>query len=127
MNEQSRNNPNQSDNNPLNTVPRFAEDDTPPTFRDVDEGTHVGFADAESQAELPIERHARHDPHNPAHIDLTQDEYTPDEVARIASTTLDVVMHAIWSGDLKAERQGRNIICIKHEDVTDWLRRRMAL
>jgi hypothetical protein len=47
-------------------------------------------------------------------------------VARLVGTSLDVVMHAIWQHDLKADRKGHNIICIKHEDVTDWLRRRLA-
>jgi hypothetical protein len=42
----------------------------------------------------------------------------------LIGTSLEVVMHAIWSGDLTAERKGKDVVCIKHESVTDWLRRR---
>ncbi len=94
----------------------------------VDTDPHVGFSDVqEFEGQVILERHDRHDPHSRAHVDLTQEEYTPEEVARLISTSLEVVMHAIWRNDLKAERRGNKVICIKHKDVTDWLRRRAAL
>lgn len=92
----------------------------------MDEGPHIGFIGAEEAAAglAQIELHERQHPHDPAHVDLLQEEYTPEEAARLIGTSLEVVMHAIWYRDLKAERQGHNVICIKHEDLTDWLLRR---
>jgi hypothetical protein len=104
-----------------------ALDDAP--RQDMDEGTHVGFieADMSDSAEAALlELHRRQHPHDPAHVDLRQEEYSPEEVARLMGTSLEVVMHAIWGGDLKAQRQGHNVICIQHADLVDWLRRRAA-
>jgi excisionase family DNA binding protein len=53
-----------------------------------------------------------------------QEDYTPEEVARLVGTSLDVVMHAIYQGELKANRQGNQVICIEHKDVAHWLRMR---
>ena len=103
------------------------EEDQPP--RDMTEGTHVGFveADTDSVASVPgLEVHQRQHAHDRAHVDLRQEEYSPEEAARLIGTSLEVVMHAIWAGDLKAERQGHNVVCIQHEDLTAWLRRRAA-
>jgi excisionase family DNA binding protein len=92
---------------------------------DIDEGLHVGFVTGDdASAPVNLETHRREHPHDHAHVDLRQEEYTPEEVARLIGTSLEVVMHAIWNGELKADRKGRNVVCIKHEDVTDWLRRR---
>lgn len=93
---------------------------------DLDEGLHVGFVEADQPDGTPVnlETHTRHDRRDRAHVDLQQEEYTPDEIARMLGTSLEVVMHAIWAGELKADRKGHNVVCIKHEDVTDWLRRR---
>jgi excisionase family DNA binding protein len=91
---------------------------------DIAEGLHIGFATPEEFEERArLETHTRHvsDPH---HVDLTQEEYTPSEVARMVGTSLEVVMQAIWHGELKAERQGKDVVCISHQAVTDWLRRR---
>jgi len=102
------------------------EDNSP---KDMDEGSHIGFveADNDSVGALPgLELHRRHDRHDPAHVDLIQEEYTHEEAARLIGTSLEVVMHAIWGGDLKAERQGQNVVCIQHADLADWLRRRDA-
>jgi excisionase family DNA binding protein len=103
------------------------EEDNPP--KDMDEGPHIGFIESDSSGAgglTGLESHRRHDPHDPAHVDLLQEEYTPEEAARLIGTSLEVVMRAIWDGDLKAERQGQNVICIEHADLTDWLRRRAA-
>jgi len=95
---------------------------------DMDEGTHVGFIEADEAAAVltQLELHKRQHANDPAHVDLLQEEYTPEEAARLIGTSLDVVMHAIWYGDLKAERQGKAVVCISHADLTDWLRRRAA-
>jgi excisionase family DNA binding protein len=106
---------------------RTGENDTP-ALTDVDEGLHVGFIGAEEfeeRARLEMHRHERI--RDRSHVDLTQEEYTPEEVARLIGTSLEVVMHAIWAGELKAQRKGQDVICIKHEDVTDWLRRRIGV
>jgi excisionase family DNA binding protein len=98
-----------------------------PHIEEVDLDPHVGFVDVEEfENQVILERHERHHVRDRAHVDLTQEEYTPEEVARLIGTSLEVVMHAIWGRDLKAERKGNKVICIKHEDVTDWLRRRLA-
>jgi excisionase family DNA binding protein len=86
----------------------------------------VGFATQgdESDDRVHLETHSRQQPRDPAHVDLTKEEYTPDEVARMIGTSRDVVLHAIRSGELKADRKGQDVVCITHADVTDWLRRR---
>ena len=93
---------------------------------DIDEGLHVGFVEVEEFEERALEthKHGRRHSSSPQHIDLNQEEYTPDEVARLIGTSLEVVMHAIRVGDLQARRVGHDVVAIKHEDVTDWLRRR---
>ena len=68
-----------------------------------------------------VEVHKWHHPHDRAHVDLRQEEYTPDEVARMLGTSLEVVMHAIWNGELKARRRGHGVVCIPHERLTEWL------
>lgn len=67
------------------------------------------------------EMHTRHDQHDRMHVNLSQEEYTPDEIARMLGTSLEVVMHAIWNGDLRARRKGRKVICIPHAYLTEWL------
>jgi excisionase family DNA binding protein len=115
--------------NPANEdgITRAGDMDAVPVIEETDVDPHVGFADvAEFESQVILERHHRSHSHDRAHVDLTQEEYTPEEVARLVGTSLEVVMHAIWHRDLKADRKGHNVVCIKHEDVTDWLRRRLA-
>ena len=105
-----------------------AGEEDSPAMSDVDEGLHVGFIGAEEfeeRARLEMHRHERI--RDRSHVDLTQEEYTPEEVARLIGTSLEVVMHSVWSGDLKAERKGHDVVCIPHEAVTDWLRRRIGV
>jgi excisionase family DNA binding protein len=98
-----------------------------PVISETDLNAHVGFADAEEfENQGLLEHHDRSHRHDTAHVNLSQEEYTPEEVARMIGTSLDVVMHAIWHNELKADRKGHNVICIKHEDVTSWLKRRAA-
>lgn len=68
-----------------------------------------------------VEVHKWQHPHDRAHVNLSQEEYTPEEVARMLGTSLEVVMHAIWNGELKAQRKGHGIICIPHARLTEWL------
>ncbi len=99
---------------------------------DMNAGTHVGFRetlnddDGDTASKLNLGSHHRQHVHDPAHIDLLQEEYTPEEAARLIGTSLEVVMHAIWGGDLKAQREGKNVVYIQHADLTDWLDRRAA-
>ncbi|HEX2988264.1 MAG TPA: helix-turn-helix domain-containing protein [Chloroflexota bacterium] len=94
-------------------------------MRYVDAGPHVGFSSPEEfEDRVRLEVHVHANRHTHDHISLSQEEYTPQEVAWLVGSSLEVVMHAIWNGDLKAERRGRDVICIRHEDVTDWLKRR---
>jgi excisionase family DNA binding protein len=79
-------------------------------------------SDAEADP-LITQAHKRLHPHDRAHVNLTQEEYTPEEVARLLGTSLDNVIHAIRSGDLKAKRAGRDVVCINHHDIVDWLNR----
>lgn len=88
-------------------------------------GLHIGFVTPEEfEGRAHLEVHRRTNPRDRGHVDLTQEEYTPDQVARLLGTSLEVVMQAIWHGELKAERKGRQVVCISHSDVVDWLRRR---
>ena len=108
--------------------PGRAADEDRARLTDVDEGLHVGFIGADAFEErVRLEMHRYERSRDRSHVDLTQEEYTPDEVARLIGTSLEVVMHAIWAGDLKADRQGNDVVCIKHEAVTDWLRRRAGV
>ena len=83
----------------------------------------IGESDDDEEDSARIQAHQRLHPHDRAHVNLNQDDYTAEEVARLLSTSLDHVMHAIRSGELKAERAGRNVVCIKHHDLVDWLNR----
>ncbi len=86
---------------------------------------HIGLVSSdEFEERARMEVHTRTDTHDRMHVDLTRAEYTPQEVARMLGTSLDVVMHAIWTHELKAETKGQDVICIDHSDVVDWLRRR---
>ncbi|MFL5735477.1 MAG: hypothetical protein ACJ78Q_20140 [Chloroflexia bacterium] len=94
----------------------------------IEEPPHVAIHPDEFEERAKIDLHqrgARLD--RDRHIDLSQEEYTPDQVARLIGTSREVVLHAVWAGDLKAERAGHDVVCIKHEDVTDWLHRRMGV
>jgi excisionase family DNA binding protein len=84
---------------------------------------NLSIEEFEKQAHIELHRRGRRHERD-IHIDLSKEDYTPDEIASMLGTSLEVVMHAVWSGELKAERAGHDVVCIKHEDVTDWLRRR---
>ncbi len=83
----------------------------------------VGKSDEETDDPLRLLSHTRADPHQRAHVNLSQEEYTPEEAARMLGTSLEVIMHAARTGDLKAERAGSKVVCIKHADLVDWMNR----
>ncbi len=85
----------------------------------------VGVTPEEFEEQAHVEMHQRGRRHDSSqHVDLSAEDYTPEEIARMMGTSLEVVMHAVWQGELKAEKKGRDVVCIQHADVTDWLRRR---
>src|SRR5438046_8255078 len=67
----------------------------------------------EEQAHVELHRRGRRQDTS-HHIDLSAEEYTPEEIARMLGTSLEVVMHAVWQGELKAEKKGRDVVCIQH-------------
>lgn len=95
---------------------------------DIRQRSNVGFGsvDDDLAERVHLETHHRQRAHDPAHVDLSKDEYTPDEVARLIGTSKEAVIHAITQGELKADRKGRDVVCIQHHDVVEWLRRRNA-
>jgi hypothetical protein len=70
-----------------------------------------------------LEVRERHHPHDHAHVDLMKDEYIPEEVALMLGTSQEVIMHAIWKGELRAKRRGRHVISIPRAALIDWYRR----
>ena len=52
---------------------------------------------------------------------LQQDHYTPEEVAELLGIGLDVVRHAAFTGELRAQLAGHDIISIHRDDVLTWL------
>jgi excisionase family DNA binding protein len=64
-----------------------------------------------------MERRSRHSLHEL----LLQDRYTPEEVAELLEIGLETVRHAAFSGELRAQIVGHDIISIRREDVQAWL------
>ena len=88
---------------------------------------HIGLDADEFEERARVEAHNRGGRiERDHHVDLSKEEYTADEVAHMVGASVDSVMHAVRRGELKAERVGQNVVCIRHEDVTDWLRRRAS-
>ena len=114
-----------------NNRPNVGQNSDREVMTDVtDEHPHIGFEpDPDSFEErVHLEMHRRGVRHERGqHIDLSKEEYTPDEVARLIGTSRDVVIHAARTGELKSERAGHDIVCIKHEDVVVWLRKRAGV
>jgi excisionase family DNA binding protein len=105
--------------------PEPRKSDVEPMLDMIEEPPHVALDPEEFEERAKVELHKRIARQERVHhVDLSKEEYTPDEVASLIGTSREVVLHAVWSGDLKAERAGHDVVCIKHEDVTKWLRRR---
>lgn len=71
-----------------------------------------------------LEIHTYHLPHDHAHVDLTREEYLPDEAALLYGISVEVVMHAIRQGELKARRIGHNIVGIPRAELIMWFKDR---
>jgi len=52
---------------------------------------------------------------------LQQDHYTPEEVAEVLWIGIDVVRHAAFTGELRAQIIEHDIISIRRDDVLAWL------
>lgn len=91
---------------------------------DIDEGWQIKCISSDEFEDRVLEIHHRKQPHDRRHVDLQQEEYTPEEVARLLGTPREVVLQAVRRGELKAERKGHSVVCITHEDVVQWLRNR---
>ena len=63
----------------------------------------------------------RHTPESVYEL-LQQDEYTPEEVADLLGIDINVVRHAAFTGQLRAEIVGEDIVGIRREDVVEWFR-----
>lgn len=59
-------------------------------------------------------------PHDSLQELLLQDQYTPEEVAELLEVGLDVVRHAAFTGELRAQIAEHDIISIRREDVLAW-------
>lgn len=55
---------------------------------------------------------------------LHREYYRVQEVADLLGINPTVIRHAVRTGELKAERQGANIVCICREDLLAWLNAR---
>jgi len=101
------------------------DSDNAPMADMLEEAPRVGVSAEEFEEQARVEMHSRgRRQARDQHVDLTKEEYAPDEIARMLGTSLEVVMHAIWRGELRAERRGHDVVCVSHENVVDWLRRR---
>ena len=58
--------------------------------------------------------------HQSAYELLQQDHYTPEEVAEVLGIGLDVVRHAVFSGELPAQVIAHDIISLQRHDVLTW-------
>ena len=51
-------------------------------------------------------------------------ELTVEEVAELFQLPADVIRHAIWSGELPAQMQGKEICGIARTDLVAWMKAR---
>ena len=65
----------------------------------------------------------RRTPHSMYEL-LQQDHYRADEVAKLLGIGLDIVRHAAFTGELRAEIVGHHILRLRRDDVLVWLRTR---
>jgi len=55
---------------------------------------------------------------------IHQDTYTVQEVASLLGMSVDMIRHAVQSGDLQADRAGHEIVCIHRDALSAWLQAR---
>jgi excisionase family DNA binding protein len=58
---------------------------------------------------------------------LQQERYTPEEVAELLGIGMHIIQHAAFSGELRAQIVGHDIISIRRDDVLAWLEARDGL
>ena len=58
---------------------------------------------------------------------LQQERYTPEEVAELLGIGVHIIQHAAFSGELRAQIVGHDIISIRRDDVLAWLEARGGL
>jgi len=52
---------------------------------------------------------------------LCHDTYTPEELALLLGMSLYRIRHAAREGDLRAAIVDHHVLCIRREDVVEWL------
>jgi excisionase family DNA binding protein len=57
---------------------------------------------------------------------LHHERYTPEELARLLGIGIDVIRHAAFAGELRAQKAGHDIVSLQREDVLAWLAQRDA-
>ena len=62
-------------------------------------------------------------PHHSLQELLLQETYTPEEVAELLEIGLNIVRHAAFTGELRAQIAGHDIISIRRDDVLAWVGR----
>jgi excisionase family DNA binding protein len=55
---------------------------------------------------------------------LQQDQYRADEVAKLLEIGIDIVRHAAFTGELRAEIVGHHILRLRRNDVLAWVEMR---
>jgi excisionase family DNA binding protein len=52
---------------------------------------------------------------------LQLERFTPDEVAELLGIGVHIIQHAAFSGELRAQIVGHDIISLQRDDVLAWL------
>jgi excisionase family DNA binding protein len=65
--------------------------------------------------------------HHSAYELLQQERFTPEEVAELLGIGVHIIQHAAFSGELRAQIVGHDIISIRRDDVLAWLEASDAL
>lgn len=55
---------------------------------------------------------------------LQQERFTPEEVAELLGIGVHIIQHAAFSGELRAQIVGHDIISLQRDDVLTWLEAR---
>jgi excisionase family DNA binding protein len=58
---------------------------------------------------------------------LQQERYTPEEVAELLGISVHIIQHAAFSGELRAQIVGHDIVSLQRDDVLAWLQAGDAL
>ena len=52
---------------------------------------------------------------------LQQERYTPEEVVELLGISVHIIQHAAFSGDLRAQIVGHDIVSLHRDNVLAWL------